>query len=408
MQEEPIMSRVSRLKRSQTSHKGLSLREVAMRLIILIVVIGLMGLASILLLRSLNQRGDPVAVQFNLSTNPSLNPIEATVLGIYLMSSQEALRTPAGNDPTGVTFEVNPGETASQIADNLLARGLISDTTLFRNYLRYYGLDVQIEAGSYSLASTMTIPEIALALTHAMPAEITVRITEGWRREQIADWIDQQPDIPFSGAEFLSATGIGAPLPSQITFAGEIPPGSTLEGFLFPDTYRLSANATADELVSKMLSNFDARVTSQMRLDAAARGLTLYQVVTLASIVEREAVVADERPIIASVYLNRLLAGMRLEADPTVQYAMGYQADTGQWWNLGLTQSDYLSVDSPYNTYLYPGLPPGPIASPGLSSIQAVIYPAQTPYFFFRAACDGSGRHLFATTFEEHVNNACP
>jgi UPF0755 protein len=372
------------------------------------VVIGLMGLASILLLRSLNQRGDPVAVQFNLSTNPSLNPIEATALGIYLMSSQEALRTPAGSDPTTITFEVNPGETASQIANNLLAQGLISDTTLFRNYLRYYGLDVQIEAGSYSLASTMTIPEIALALTHATPAEITIRITEGWRREQIADWIDQQPDIPFSGAEFLSATGAGIPLPPQITFAGEIPAGATLEGFLFPDTYRLSANATADELVSKMLANFDARVTPQMRLDAAAQGLTLYQVIILASIVEREAVVADERPTIASVYLNRLSAGMRLEADPTVQYAMGYQVDTGQWWNLNLTQSDYLSVDSPYNTYLYAGLPPGPIANPGLSSIQAVIYPAQTPYLFFRAACDGSGRHLFATTFEEHVNNACP
>lgn len=402
------MSRVSRLKRSQTSRKSLSLRDIVIRLIVLVAVIGLVGLASLLLLRSLNQHGDPVAVQFNLSTNPSLNPIEAAALSVYLMSSQETLSTPAGNDPTTIIFEVSPGETASQIADNLLARGLISDTTLFRNYLRYYGLDVQIEAGSYSLASTMTIPEIALALTHATPTEITVRIVEGWRREQIADWIDQQPDIPFSGAEFLSATGAGVSLPPQITFAGEIPTGATLEGFLFPDTYRLSADATAGELVSKMLSNFDTRVTPQMRLDAAAQGLTLYQVVTLASIVEREAVVADERPTIASIYLNRLSAGMRLEADPTVQYAMGYQADTGQWWNLNLTQSDYLSVDSPYNTYLYAGLPPGPIASPGLSSIQAVIYPAQTPYLFFRAACDGSGRHLFATTFEEHVNNACP
>jgi UPF0755 protein len=129
--------------------------------------------------------------------------------------------------------------------------------------------------------------------------------------------------------------------------------------------------------------------------------------VTVASIVEREAAVADERPMIASVYLNRLAIGMKLEADPTVQYAMGYQYDTGEWWNLNLTQDDYYAVDSPYNLYLYEGLPPGPIANPGLSSIQAVITPAESPYFYFRAACDGSGRHVFSETFEEHVGNAC-
>jgi UPF0755 protein len=145
-----------------------------------------------------------------------------------------------------------------------------------------------------------------------------------------------------------------------------------------------------------------------MRADAQAKGMTIYQVITLASIVEREAVVSEERPLIASVYLNRVAAGMKLEADPTVQYAMGYQAATNQWWNLNLTQDDYAAVDSPYNTYLYAGLPPGPIANPGLASILAVIYPANSPYLFFRAKCDGSGQHNFAVTYEQHLSNACP
>jgi len=128
-------------------------------------------------------------------------------------------------------------------------------------------------------------------------------------------------------------------------------------------------------------------------------------VLTMASIVEREAVVAEERPAIAGVYLNRLAAGIKLEADPTVQYAMGYQPATDQWWKTPVFLEEYSSVDSPYNTYLYPGLPPGPIANPGLSSISAVLQPADHEYLYFVALPDGSGRHVFATTFEEHRVN---
>jgi len=124
----------------------------------------------------------------------------------------------------------------------------------------------------------------------------------------------------------------------------------------------------------------------------------------LASIIEREAVQASERPLIASVFLNRLALGIPLQADPTVQYPLG-RPDA--WWKAPLSIED-LQVDSPYNTYLHQGLPPGPIASPGLASLESVAAPVETSYLFFRAACDGSGRHLFATTFEEHLANACP
>ena len=155
-----------------------------------------------------------------------------------------------------------------------------------------------------------------------------------------------------------------------------------------------------------MLENFDRRVDGQMRAGFEAQGLNLFQAVTLASIIEREAVVDEERGLIASVFLNRLRAGMKLEADPTVQYALGQQPD-GSWWKSPLTADD-LALDSLYNTYRYPGLPPGPIANPGLESLRAVAFPEQTEYLYFRAACDGSGLHTFARTFEEHLQNACP
>jgi UPF0755 protein len=127
----------------------------------------------------------------------------------------------------------------------------------------------------------------------------------------------------------------------------------------------------------------------------------------LASIVERESIDASEMPLIASVFLNRLAIGMNLDADSTAQYALGYNEGQNTWWTNPLGASD-LQVESPYNTYRFPGLPPGPIANPGLNALRAVAFPAQTPYYYFRAACDGSGKHLFAETYAEHLQNACP
>ena len=181
------------------------------------------------------------------------------------------------------------------------------------------------------------------------------------------------------------------------------PPGSSLEGYLFPETYRLPAQATPEDLLTRMLDTMQARLPIGWEGMASAQGLTLYEVLTLASIVEREAVVPTERPTIASVYLNRIREGMYLQADPTVQYAMGFQPETGQWWKTPVTLEEYENVNSPYNTYLYPNLPPGPIASPGASSIMAVLQPAQTSFLFFLGRGDGS--HIFADTFEEHERN---
>ena len=195
---------------------------------------------------------------------------------------------------------------------------------------------------------------------------------------------------------------------SQYEFLSQRPVDASLEGYLYPDTYELPAKgATAADLLLRQLDRFRGLVIPAYQAATAEGGkqLSLHEVLTLASIVEREAVVAEERPLIAGVYLNRLAQGMKLDADPTVQYAMGYQPDTGQWWKTPVFLEEYSSVDSPYNTYLYPGLPPGPIASPSLSSIEAVLYPANHDYLYFVALPDGSGLHAFSETMAEHQQN---
>lgn len=347
--------------------------------------------------------------------------LDGFLIALYLDWHAAELQQPAGRDDTLVTFVVRPGETAAQVAERLEAEGLVSDAQLFKLYLRYRGWDVGLEAGEFTLRQTMTIPQIAEVLQSGREAEQTVTIPEGLRLEEVAATVAAQTTIseeeflalvqtgwreagfdPSTGSGHRPSTGSGYP---PYPFLADVPQWASLEGFLFPETYRLTQGATAADLLGRMLETFDQRLTPQMRAAAADRGLTLYDVVTLASIVEREAVVSEERPIIASVYFNRLEAGWLLNADPTVQYALGFDPETGSWWKHPLWLAD-LEVDSPYNTYRYPGLPPGPIASPGLASIQAVIYPADTDYFFFLADCtQNDGSHLFAVTEAEHLRN---
>jgi UPF0755 protein len=247
----------------------------------------------------------------------------------------------------------------------------------------------------------MTIPEIAEALQQGRPQEMVVTIPEGWRMEQIAALLEQEAVMP--GEEFLALAREGD---VAYPFLADRPRDATLEGYLFPDTYRLPLGARGSDLIQRTLENFDRRVTPQLRQDATAQGLSLFQVITLASIVEREGAVREELPLIASVYRNRLDQNMKLDADPTVQYALGFQPDTEQWWKRPLSLEEYDQVDSPYNTYLNPGLPPGPICNPGLAAIRAVIYPTPSDYVYFvRNDVADDGSHVFAMTFEEHQRN---
>jgi len=349
----------------------------------------------------------------------SLDPLTAIRLKIRLAQNEEALRAPAGGDDAYRRFEVQRGEGAGAIAANLVRVGLLRDADLFVDYARFYGLDSQLEAGTYFLQQTQTLEEIAYALTDASVASLPFRIIAGWRLEELAQLaVEANTRLDFGAREFMQVVGPGAPLPPDFQQRVGIPAvlsngqPPSLEGFLFPDDYRLQPGITPGQLRDVLLENFQANVTEAMFQQAAAQGLTMYQVVTLASIVQREAAVMDEAPTIASVYLNRMRLPMRLDADPTVQYAIGNTRD-GRWWP-NITQDDYYGLNGvpnqSYSTYLNEGLPPGPIASPGLGAIRAVLDAPTTDYFYFRLGCGGDGRHAFFTRDQQtaHAAFTCP
>ena len=333
--------------------------------------------------------------------------IEARILALNLRLNEDQLQIPAGTDPRPRPFTINLGEPARFISARLAAAGFIRDAELFNLYLRVNGLDRNIEAGNFMLADSMTIPEIAQELQQARFEEVVVTIPEGFRAEEIAERLAE--NFVIDGERFLTAVRQpqGLTLFSQYDFLQKLPNGASLEGYLFPDTYRFPVNVSGPEIVlASMLDNFENRVGTG-GLVGGTSGLSDYNLITLASIVEREAVQEDERPLIASVYLNRLnsacpdVGGRYLQADPTVQYAKG---TTGNWWWKPQTIEEYAQVQSSYNTYLHPGLPPGPIASPGLLAIDATRNPEQTLYCFFLATGE-DGRHVFAQTLAEHEQN---
>ncbi len=334
--------------------------------------------------------------------------IERQILAFNLRLREDELTIPASTNVRPRPFVIVPGEPARFIAMRLAAEGFIRDSDLFNLYLRVTGLERNIEAGNFMLAESMTIPEIAIALQTALFEEVLVTIPEGFRAEEVAERLAEnnvmQPDI------FLTAVRAPRTLSvfNDYEFLSDLPADGTLEGFLFPDTYRFPVFASTPELViTSFLNNFEDKV-GQEGLVGGGSGLSGRNLLTLASIVEREAVQADERPLIASVYLNRLnsvcvgeVGGTFLQADPTVQYARG---TVGDWWWKPQRIEDYATVISPYNTYLNQGLPPAPIASPGLSAIQATQNPAATDYCFFVATGD-DGRHVFARTLAEQEQN---
>lgn len=334
--------------------------------------------------------------------------IEKQILGFSLRLRQQDLNVAAGDNPRPRPFVVNIGEPARYVAVRLENEGFIRDAELFNLYVRVNDLARRIQSGNFMLAETMTIPEVAEALQKALLEEVLVTIPEGFRAEEIADRLSEnnviEPDV------FLAA--VRAPrtlaLYEEYDFLQNFPENATLEGFLFPDTYRFPVFANdPEQILVSFLNNFETKV-GQDGLVGGNSGLSGRDLITLASIVEREAVQADERPLIASVYINRLsracdadVGGPYLQADPTVQYARG---TVGNWWWQPQSITEYATVQSPYNTYLYPGLPPGPIASPGLSAIDATQNPAQTQYCFFLGTGE-DGRHVFATTLAEHEQN---
>jgi UPF0755 protein len=311
---------------------------------------------------------------------------------------------PAEASSTTVPFTVERGSSAGEIGRRLEELGIIRSGRQFELLARLMGVQGLLSAGDYLLperASAVTILHL-LTVREAVPV-LRVTFPEGLRIEEMAVIAEQAGFGPRD--EFLAAVQ-RAQLPPGL--AEYLPEGAGLQGYLFPDTYILPVGATMDDLVAYMIRTLDERFTPELRAAAAAHGLNPHQALTLASIVEREAAIPEERPLIAGVFYNRLAAGDRLGADPTVQFAVAEDPASVRefgWWKRELTIVD-LENPSPYNTRLHAGLPPGPIACPGLASIEAVARPAETDYYYFVAdARKGDGSHVFAVTFAEHERN---
>lgn len=320
-----------------------------------------------------------------------------------LVQDQDLLLAPTNPYGEGSVFSIDLDEPTSSIIARLQAQGLIADQALFRDYLIYSGIDTQLQSGDFYLSGQMNAVEIAENLLDPTPLYGTLSILPGWRLEEIAASLPTT-GLSITPTEFLQAASRSY---SDYDFTQSVPQGYTLEGLFPPGNYEIERSANADQVVRYLLEQRDETLTTEIRSGLELQGLSVYQGLILASIVEREAMITEEMPTIASVFYNRIAISMKLETDPTVQYALGYNLSQNTWWTNPLTFTD-LEVDSLYNTYRYPGFPPTPIASPSSAALQAVAFPAQTPYYFFRAACDGSGTHTFSETLDIHLQSGCP
>lgn len=300
--------------------------------------------------------------------------IAAAVTGLWWRNGLSSVNT----DKTPTIFIVKQGEGVREIANRLKSQGIIRDPIVFFLFTRMQGLDKQIQAGDFRINSSMTAQEVANSLTHGT-LDIWVTVTEGLRAEEIAGILkEKMPNYQDSWRTELDAN----------------------EGYLFPDTYLIPRDADINLVLSLFKDNFQKKYDSIK--STKTTNLSDAQTIVIASIIEKEAMYAEDRPLVASVFMNRLNLGMALGSDPTVQYAVGYQADTKSWWKKDLTADDLL-INSPYNTRRNAGLPPTAISNPGLSAIEAALTPAKTDYLYFFS--DKQGHLHFATTLAGHEAN---
>jgi UPF0755 protein len=286
--------------------------------------------------------------------------------------------------------EIAPGSSTQSMARSLSEAGVVANPAAFRIAVWLRSAGRRLQAGEYRFDHALTPVDVVDKIARGDVFMRPVTFREGLTIRQMAAIFEEKG---FGAhADFVAAASTAGPV-------REIDPqASDLEGYLFPDTYALPRRTTAEQLVARMVAQFDRALTPEIRRQAAARGLNVRELVTLASLVEKETGKAEERPLVAAVYWNRLQVGMGLQCDPTVIYAL---ERTGRYTG-NLTRAD-LQFDSPYNTYRYAGLPPGPIAAPGQASLEAASQPANVPYLYFVSRNDGS--HAFASTLDEHNRN---
>lgn len=294
-------------------------------------------------------------------------------------------RQATGENATPQVIEVATGENFTSLSSRLKQAGLITSARRFKWLARAKGDDKRLKAGEYVLAANMPPDEMLDILVNGKVLLRRLTIPEGYTLNQIADEIE--------GLGIAQAAEVKALASDPVLLNSVNCPGTNLEGYLFPDTYFFPKGAPVKVVMENMLHRFNETFTEPWRQRAAELHLSVHQIVTLASIIEKETGDPSERPLIASVFFNRLKKKMRLESDPSVIYGI-------ENFNGNLTRRD-LTTKTPYNTYIIRGLPPGPIANPGRASLEAALYPAQTEYLFFVAKQDGT--HYFSNNIQDHI-----
>lgn len=315
------------------------------------------------------------------------------IAGAVTLWSAHVLHMPHEHAKAGQIIRIAPGMPATEILHRLREEGVLPSSWVVTAWFRFKAWTTTFKAGEYAFTSPITPVAVIEKLTRGEVYLHSITFPEGLTRFDVARLIERL-NIP-EASQALQLTED----PHLIELIRDLDPeATTLEGYLFPDTYQYAANTTARQLIANMVKRFRQVFTPEYRRRAAELSLTVRQVVTLASMIEREAQLDEERPLISSVYHNRLRRGMKLDCDPTVIYAAMLAGE----WTGRIHQSD-LRRRSPYNTYLYPGLPPGPIASPGRASLEAALYPADTPYLFFVLdPTRDDGAHRFSVTAKQH------
>jgi len=308
-----------------------------------------------------------------------------------------------------INFIVAKGESVEQITKNLTVANLIKSEFYFKIYIWRSDNGANIQAGDYILNPRQSIKEIVeiLVAGEAANQERTIKIIEGWNIRDIGQYFENQG--MFQTEELMELVGYpkidyrankNMPLPkdysNEFDFLNDKPKYYGLEGYLFPDTYRIFKDANLEEIVKKMLDNFDKKLTDQMRADIAEQGKTIYNIITMASVIEKEVRSEKDMKIVSGIFWDRIKNGQALESCATLAYILGE--------NKPQYTIEDTKIDSSYNTYLILGLPPGPISNPGLKAIKAAIYPEYTKYNFFLNRPD-TGETVFSATYEEHLKN---
>ena len=326
----------------------------------------------------------------------SLLALAAAAIGVYVYIQ---LQPPSAEGGEAVIVKIPSGIGSAEVASILKEKGLIRNARVYRIYLEVKGVSDRLQAGTYRFAPGTSLEKITADLVAGNVYRDTIKVTipEGFRVEQVAERLEQAGVA--NRERFIQAIQKGDF--SNYSFVRQIPAERPLkyrlEGYLFPDTYEIQKDADETAIVAMMLERLSRELTPERLERLKKLGLSIHDWLTLASLVEREAMVEKERPVIAGVLWNRLKKGWPLQVDATIQYVYGKQKER-------LTHRD-LKIDDPYNTYLYKGLPPGPVGSPGVSSLEAVLFPEEHQYFFYVTKKDGSNEHYFAKTYAEHQQN---